>query len=219
MRETYYGSGMAIYPNTAAGLTVTPGASDAFGSWVELVASASESLFCHVSASGVNQRIRMQIGIGASGSETVVATYLFFLLNGADNAFLSMNLFPFLLIPSGTRVAIRMASSAGGSAPAVTISIGYIPTGSVSNPVLSEVTNPTGAVVSDAGNTALTFKTNLAETTNNYWRDAWVKITSGALINQVKRCTGYDGTSKFITVDGGYTGTPAASVTFEIVNQ
>ena len=85
--------------------------------------------------------------------------------------------------------------------------------------MLSEVTNPTGAVVSDAGNTALTFKTNLAETTNNYWRDAWVKITSGALINQVKRCTGYDGTSKFITVDGGYTGTPAASVTFEIVNQ
>ena len=219
MSESYFSSGAAIYPDTAAGLTVMPGASNAFGSWVELVASAASQIFLlSFSATGTSQSIRMQIGTGAAGSETVVATYHMTIWSGFSQSSHFLTLFPFLLIQSGARIAIRMASNAA-TPSSIAISIGYIPTANVVNPVLSEVQNPTGAVVSDAGNSATTFKTNLTETVNNYWRDAWVKITSGALINQVKRCTGYDGTTKFITVDGGYTGTPAASATFELVNQ
>jgi len=77
----------------------------------------------------------------------------------------------------------------------------------------------TSTVATDGGNTASTFKTALTESTDDYWKDVLIRITSGALINQVKRVTAYNGTTKFITVAGGFTGTPASSVTFELLNK
>lgn len=77
----------------------------------------------------------------------------------------------------------------------------------------------TSVVVFDAGNTASTFVTDLSESVDDYWKDNLVRITSGALIGQVKRVTAYDGTTKAITVGGGFTGIPAAGVTFALLNR
>lgn len=88
----------------------------------------------------------------------------------------------------------------------------------IAQDIYAEISNPSGAVASDAGNTSGTFKTNLTQAANNYWKDAFLKFTSGSLINQVKKITGYDGTTKFVTVDA-FTAAPAASDTFELINQ
>lgn len=77
----------------------------------------------------------------------------------------------------------------------------------------------TGAVVTDAGNLANTFKTDLASTTTDEHKDKILKFTSGALSGQVRRVTVYNGTTKFITVVTGYTAAPAASDTFELLNR
>jgi hypothetical protein len=76
-----------------------------------------------------------------------------------------------------------------------------------------------GAVATDGGNTATTFKTNLTEAVSDFWKDAFIKFTSGSLSEQVKKITAYNGTTKFITVSGGFTGTPSASDTFDIINR
>lgn len=79
--------------------------------------------------------------------------------------------------------------------------------------------NPTGSVVADGGNSATTFVTDRTETVDGYWDDALLLITSGVLIGQVKKITGYSGSTKAVTVATGFTGTPAASVTFQLVNR
>lgn len=66
-------------------------------------------------------------------------------------------------------------------------------------------------VVSDAGNTSSTFKTDRGETTNDFWKDALVRFVGGALDGQVKKVSAYDGTTKFITVSAPFTAAPSAS--------
>ena len=83
---------------------------------------------------------------------------------------------------------------------------------------LSTLATETGAVVTDGSNTSLTFKTNLTEDTDDHYKDCLIKMTSGALSGQVKKCSAYNGTTKFISVTGGFTGTPANTDTFEIIN-
>lgn len=83
---------------------------------------------------------------------------------------------------------------------------------------LSTTVTKTGSVISDGGNSATAFKTDLAETTTDHYKDALIKITSGTLAEQVKKITAYNGTTKFVTVQGGFTAAPAAAVTFEILN-
>ncbi len=84
---------------------------------------------------------------------------------------------------------------------------------------LLNLAGTTAAVATDGSNSATSFKTTLTESTNDYWKDAWLVITSGALIGQLKRVTAYNGTTKFITVSGGFTGTPADAVTFGLINR
>jgi hypothetical protein len=76
----------------------------------------------------------------------------------------------------------------------------------------------TAQVVADGGNTALTFKTDRTEAIDNYWQDALLLFTSGSLVGQVKKITGYNGTTKFVTVGTGFTGTPAVTDRFVLVN-
>ena len=78
---------------------------------------------------------------------------------------------------------------------------------------------PSGSVATDAGNSATSFKTDRTETTDDYWADTLLVLTSGDLVGQVKKVTGYNGTSKVITVAGGFTGTPADAVTFLLINR
>lgn len=77
----------------------------------------------------------------------------------------------------------------------------------------------TGAVATDGSNSATSFKTDLSSSVDNFWNDALLLITSGALAGQVKKITDYDGTSKFVTVETGFTSTPADAVTFAIINR
>jgi hypothetical protein len=84
--------------------------------------------------------------------------------------------------------------------------------------VLREFSQPAGAVVSDAGNSATSFKTDLSEATNDYWKDTLLLFTSGALAGQVKKVSSYNGTTKVITVASAFTGTPAAGDTFLLIN-
>lgn len=83
---------------------------------------------------------------------------------------------------------------------------------------LSSIVTKTGTVSADAGNTAVTFKTSLTEATNDHYKDCLVKFTSGVLKEQVKRVRAYDGTTKFLTMAGGFTSAPSAADAFEIVN-
>lgn len=75
-----------------------------------------------------------------------------------------------------------------------------------------------GTVTPDGGNSATAFETDLASTTTDHYKDAWLTITSGALAGQTKKVTAYNGTTKIITVSGGFTGIPADGVTFDIIN-
>lgn len=80
--------------------------------------------------------------------------------------------------------------------------------------VVENIGLKTGAVVTDGSNTSSTFKTDLSESTTDYHKDALILFTSGNLINQVKKVSAYNGSTKFITVSSAFTGVPAVSDTF-----
>lgn len=98
------------WPHLATGLTVTPGAAQAYGSWVEFISAAAAPAvpftISHISTN--NQTIRggsFQIGTGAAGAEVPVSTAIAF----GYNPGLSMTIPAVLaIIPGGTRVALRM---------------------------------------------------------------------------------------------------------------
>jgi phosphoglucomutase len=52
---------------------------------------------------------------------------------------------------------------------------------------------------------------------NDYWKDALLLFVAGNLAGQVKKITAYNGTTKVVTVSGGFTGTPAAGDAFVLV--
>lgn len=81
------------------------------------------------------------------------------------------------------------------------------------------VSRPTGSVVSDAGNSATAFKTDLSSAVDDFWVGAYLKITSGALSGQVRKVADYNGTTKIVTLAAALTGTPADGVTFALVNE
>ena len=74
-------------------------------------------------------------------------------------------------------------------------------------------------VVTDVSNGANTFKTDLLSSTSDYCVGSYLKFASGALANQVRRITAYNGTSKFVTVASAFTATPAGDDEFFLVNQ
>ncbi|MEO2054745.1 MAG: hypothetical protein ABGX83_05540 [Nitrospira sp.] len=78
---------------------------------------------------------------------------------------------------------------------------------------------PESAVAIDGGNTASTFKTDLTETATDYWKDVLIKFTSGALKDQVKKISLYNGTTKFITVSEPFTAAPLSGSEFKLVNE
>ena len=77
----------------------------------------------------------------------------------------------------------------------------------------------TGTVVTDGGNTAQTFKTNLAATDDNAYVDAWMTFTTGDLVGQTKRVTAFVASTDFVTVHAVYTDTPANGDAFFLVNR
>jgi hypothetical protein len=77
----------------------------------------------------------------------------------------------------------------------------------------------TGSVVADGANSIISFKTDLASTTDSYCVGSFVKFTSGALINQTRKIAGYGGTSKLMLVSTGFTAAPTVADKFVIINQ
>lgn len=74
-------------------------------------------------------------------------------------------------------------------------------------------------VVSDAGNSATVIKTDLSSSTNNVLKDMLAVLATGTLAPQVKKVTAYNGTTKVVTVQDGFTGTPSAGDVVEFINQ
>ncbi|MBI2818113.1 MAG: hypothetical protein HYX72_14355 [Acidobacteria bacterium] len=77
---------------------------------------------------------------------------------------------------------------------------------------------PSGTVQTDAGNSTTNFKTDLASGVDEFWKDCLVVFTSGALEGQVKKVTGYAGTTKSISVGSEFTAPPSAGDRFVLVN-
>lgn len=77
----------------------------------------------------------------------------------------------------------------------------------------------TGLVVTDSGNTTTTFKTNLTNTNDNFCLDSFALFRTGNLVDQGRRITAYNGTTKFITVSKPYTGIPLNNEGFTLVNR
>jgi hypothetical protein len=73
------------------------------------------------------------------------------------------------------------------------------------------------AVVSDAGNTATTFKTDLSSAVTDYWKDCYLTFVTGTLAGQTKKVSGYNGSTKFIAV-AALTATPTAADKFILIN-
>ncbi len=72
---------------------------------------------------------------------------------------------------------------------------------------------------------ATAFTTNLASSTNDFYKDALIKFVSGSLAGQVKKIGAYNGTSKLITlatIDGvqqSFTAAPANADAFRVLNE
>lgn len=74
-----------------------------------------------------------------------------------------------------------------------------------------------GTVVSDAGNTSSTFKTDLTEGSTNYWTDALLVFVTGSLAGQVKKVSSFNFTTDFISTATAYTAAPSAGDRFMLV--
>lgn len=85
--------------------------------------------------------------------------------------------------------------------------------------VIETTNSQMGTVVSNAGNTAQTFQTNLTQTSDDWWRDCLLVWTSGVNTGALKLITNFNHTTQFITVDEAFpAGIPAAGDKFAIIN-
>lgn len=81
-----------------------------------------------------------------------------------------------------------------------------------------EPANTLASVVSNGGNTATTFKTDLASANNDDYIGALVSFSRTSLGGgQVRKIIDYDGTTKFITLDSALRATPTAGEVFELI--
>lgn len=78
-------------------------------------------------------------------------------------------------------------------------------------------------VIADTSNSATTFKTDLVEATNDYYKaPSLIKFINGNVTGQVRRLaltSSYNGTSKFLTVDSIFTAIPDTSSKCIVINQ
>ena len=71
-------------------------------------------------------------------------------------------------------------------------------------------------IAADGGNTALTFKTDLPSTKDNFYNDQVIHGTDNENENATRIVESYDGTTKFITLDEALTDIPATGDGFEL---
>ena len=74
-----------------------------------------------------------------------------------------------------------------------------------------------GLVQSNGSNSATQFQSDRAEATTDYWKNALCLFLSGSLTGQVQKVTGYNGSTFFLSFTTGFTGTPSAGDTYELI--
>lgn len=77
---------------------------------------------------------------------------------------------------------------------------------------------PSGSAITGTLSTT-SFTTDLSSSVNDYWKDALILFATGNLAGQVKRVSGYNGTSNIITVNAAFTEAPANGDMFVLVNR
>jgi hypothetical protein len=176
----------------------------------------------------IGASVLLSSGTGA-GQVLLSTGYAYVLLSsgtGAGQVNLSSGL-PYVLLSSGTGVgqvslssgyALAQLTTAPADSAGVTellTRIADAPAGSAPTLALTA-----GTITADAGNTASSFRTSLTDA-NDYWIDALILITSGALAGQIKEIGGFANTNGVITLTAGqaFTGIPAGTVSFSIVNR
>lgn len=112
-----------VVSGSSGGTTVSAATANIYGSWVQLKASTgleATSLIITIADPNGNDEIKVDIGIGASGSEVVIAESLFFRADG----YLRNNGMTYSLplrVPAGTRVAARMRSASASRSCQVSV--------------------------------------------------------------------------------------------------
>lgn len=75
-----------------------------------------------------------------------------------------------------------------------------------------------GAVVADGGNSATTFVTDFTSSVPDFYKDALVRFTTGALAGSgTKKVTGYNGTTKALTFASGFAATPSTGDVYVLI--
>jgi hypothetical protein len=110
-----------------------------------------------------------------------------------------------------------------------TMNIDHLTVGFVGSPLNSEEVTAavlvalgspeTGVVVTDASNSIISFKTDLASAVDSYCVGSFLKFTTGNCINQTRKISNYGGTSKLLLVTSGFTEIPTVGDRFIIINQ
>lgn len=77
----------------------------------------------------------------------------------------------------------------------------------------------TQSAVNDESATTTSFDTDLTNSTDDFYKNSVLTFTSGNLNGQIRRISGYNGTTKVITLDPALTSAPADNDTFTIVKQ
>ncbi len=77
---------------------------------------------------------------------------------------------------------------------------------------------PTGKVVADGANSTQTFKTDLTETSVDAYKEAYLVFRTGVLQYEVKKISGFNPTTDFITLSSAFSATPSADDEFTIIN-
>jgi len=81
----------------------------------------------------------------------------------------------------------------------------------------------TGSIIDSGSNTNITFDTDLSEVSNDHYGNSdggtVLVFTSGTNANVGRRITGYNGTTKFVTVESAFPNVPAAADAFAILGR
>jgi hypothetical protein len=86
-----------------------------------------------------------------------------------------------------------------------------------SGDVISDIAKETQSIQSATNNTITL--ANTSNSTNDYYKGWWVKITSGSGIDQVRKITAYNGITKVATLENNFTTNPSNNDTISLYNK
>ena len=191
----YTTTALKVAPSAAAGVTVTPsGTAWANSAWVQVIASTPADIVVAglVVSGGANVEFEFDIGKGAAGSETVVATISGVTKSGASSPRWLPLPIPIDNIASGQRVAVRVRQ-AGTTATNYTVKLVYY-----EKPISGSVaTTPNPSLVAPSAAAGTSITPSSTAWANSGWTQV-IASTADAIVL------------------GGITINPAAAVEYEI---